>query len=185
MRASNWRAILLLDDAEVFLAARDPHDLRRNTLVSIFLHHLEYADGFLFMTTNQPQDLDLALESRIHMSIKFNDLDLVFQREIWKNFIQEIPDRDLPDKEKKMLQSFVEGDDLRQRECTNMNGRQIRNCLNAALALAQAEGRPLTPEHVRNMLMLGKEFTDFMYQSTMQGKDKLARTRRIQAAAQK
>lgn len=37
-----WNAVLLLDEADVFMAARNVNDLQRNELVSIFLRELEY-----------------------------------------------------------------------------------------------------------------------------------------------
>lgn len=43
---SRWGAILLLDEADVFLEQRDLHELERNKLVSIFLRVLEYCKSF-------------------------------------------------------------------------------------------------------------------------------------------
>ena len=40
--AQMWDAVLLLDEAEVFLAKRNSSDVGRNALVSIFLRRLEY-----------------------------------------------------------------------------------------------------------------------------------------------
>lgn len=37
-----WGAVLLLDEADVFMEARNSTDLARNELVSIFLRMLEY-----------------------------------------------------------------------------------------------------------------------------------------------
>ncbi len=37
-----WGALLLLDEADVFLEKRELHDISRNALVSIFLRMLEY-----------------------------------------------------------------------------------------------------------------------------------------------
>jgi AAA+ superfamily predicted ATPase len=48
-----WNAVLLLDEADVFLEERSLHDLERNALVSIFLRLLEYYSGILFLTTNR------------------------------------------------------------------------------------------------------------------------------------
>lgn len=48
-----WGAILLLDEADVFLEKRNMHDIHRNALVSIFLRQLEYYQGILFLTTNR------------------------------------------------------------------------------------------------------------------------------------
>ena len=39
---TKWNAILLLDEADVFLEQRSLHELERNKLVSIFLRILEY-----------------------------------------------------------------------------------------------------------------------------------------------
>lgn len=50
---AKWNAVLLLDEADVFLEARSTHDLERNKLVSIFLRILEYYEGVLFLTTNR------------------------------------------------------------------------------------------------------------------------------------
>ena len=41
--AVRWQAIVLIDEADVFLEARSLHDLTRNALVSVFLRQLEYA----------------------------------------------------------------------------------------------------------------------------------------------
>lgn len=48
-----WGAILLLDEADVFLEKRNLHEISRNALVSIFLRQLEYFQGILFLTTNR------------------------------------------------------------------------------------------------------------------------------------
>jgi hypothetical protein len=48
-----WGAILLLDEADVFLEKRNMQDIHRNALVSIFLRQLEYFQGILFLTTNR------------------------------------------------------------------------------------------------------------------------------------
>jgi hypothetical protein len=44
---------MLLDEADVFLAARDRRDLQRNAVVSVFLRVLEYYSGILFLTTSK------------------------------------------------------------------------------------------------------------------------------------
>lgn len=51
--AQAWDCIVLLDEADVFLAQRDKKDLKRNALVSVFLRALEYYTGILFLTTNR------------------------------------------------------------------------------------------------------------------------------------
>ncbi|KAH6711957.1 hypothetical protein BKA61DRAFT_677173 [Leptodontidium sp. MPI-SDFR-AT-0119] len=41
-RASRWKAVLLLDEADVLLEQRSSHDIYRNALVYVFLRTLEY-----------------------------------------------------------------------------------------------------------------------------------------------
>ena len=60
-----WSAILLLDEADVFLQERDAKDVARNALVSIFLRQLEYYQGILILTTNRIGDCDPAFESML------------------------------------------------------------------------------------------------------------------------
>jgi hypothetical protein len=62
--AATWKAVLLIDEADVFLERRSLHDMERNGLVSIFLRTLEYYSGILFMTTNRVRTFDDAFKSR-------------------------------------------------------------------------------------------------------------------------
>lgn len=63
--ASHWKAVLLIDEADVFLAERTPTDIERNAIVSIFLRELEYYQGILLLTTNQAQVIDEAFQSQL------------------------------------------------------------------------------------------------------------------------
>ena len=59
-----WSAILLLDEAYVFLQERDTKDVARSALVSISLRQLEYYQGILILTTNRMAKCDPAFESK-------------------------------------------------------------------------------------------------------------------------
>ena len=48
--AYRWGCVLLLDEADVFLAERNRTDMNRNAVVSVFLRNLEYYNGILFLT---------------------------------------------------------------------------------------------------------------------------------------
>lgn len=61
--ASTWNAVLLIDEADVFLERRSLNDMERNGLVSIFLRVLEYYQGILFMTTNRVRTFDDAVRT--------------------------------------------------------------------------------------------------------------------------
>lgn len=86
---SRWGAILLLDEADIFLEERSLHELERNKLVSIFLRVLEYYEGIMFLTTNRVQTFDAAFQSRIHISLEYPELDKKSRTTIWVNFLKQ------------------------------------------------------------------------------------------------
>ena len=84
---TRWNAILLLDEADVFLEERSLHELERNKLVSIFLRVLEYYEGIMFLTTNRVQTFDAAFQSRIHISLDYPELTIDSRKQVWRNFL--------------------------------------------------------------------------------------------------
>ena len=86
---TRWNAILLLDEADVFLEERSLHELERNKLVSIFLRVLEYYEGIMFLTTNRVQTFDAAFQSRIHISLEYAELDTKSRKQVWDNFLNQ------------------------------------------------------------------------------------------------
>lgn len=86
---TRWGAILLIDEADVFLEERSLHELERNKLVSIFLRVLEYYEGIMFLTTNRVRTFDAAFQSRIHISIEYPELDTKSRKKVWRNFLEQ------------------------------------------------------------------------------------------------
>lgn len=58
---ASWGAILLLDEADVYLERRSTQDLARNAMTGVFLRQLEYYRGVLFLTTNRDSAFDEAI----------------------------------------------------------------------------------------------------------------------------
>ncbi len=69
-RAMRWNAVLLLDEADVYIRRRG-NDLEHNAIVAEFLRTLEYFSGLLFMTTNRTGDVDDAILSRCIATIQY------------------------------------------------------------------------------------------------------------------
>lgn len=88
--AHAWNALLLLDEAEVFLQRRAELTLERNRLVAVFLRKLEYYDGVLFLTTNLVQQFDDAILNRIHLTIEYEKLEKAAQAAIIAYFLESI-----------------------------------------------------------------------------------------------
>ena len=56
-RASRWKAILLIDEADVYVHERG-QDIQQNAIVGVFLRVLEYYRGVLFLTSNRATVID-------------------------------------------------------------------------------------------------------------------------------
>jgi SpoVK/Ycf46/Vps4 family AAA+-type ATPase len=87
-RAARWKAVLLLDEADVLLEQRSAQDIHRNALVCVFLRTLEYYQGMMFLTTNQVGQIDDAIASRIHFKLKYSKLNLEQRTNIWQRFLE-------------------------------------------------------------------------------------------------
>ncbi|CAE6373442.1 unnamed protein product, partial [Rhizoctonia solani] len=81
--ATLWKAVLLIDEADVFLEARSNHELQRNALVSVFLRVLEYHSGVLILTTNRIRSFDDAFLSRFSVALRYPDLDRESRKVLW------------------------------------------------------------------------------------------------------
>src|SRR6185503_12546965 len=69
-RATRWQAILLLDEADVYVKARG-NNIKQNANVGVFLRVLEYYRGVLFMTSNRETEIDDAIMSRATAWIRY------------------------------------------------------------------------------------------------------------------
>jgi SpoVK/Ycf46/Vps4 family AAA+-type ATPase len=85
--AQAWRAIILIDEADVFLARRTSKDIVRNAFVSVFLRTMEYYQGIMLLTTNRHEEFDEAFQSRIHIQIPYAPADSNCRTAIWKNLL--------------------------------------------------------------------------------------------------
>ncbi|KAF5644913.1 TOB3 (member of AAA-ATPase family) [Fusarium sp. NRRL 52700] len=154
--ASRWGCILLIDEADVFLEARQTENFDRNSLVAapyivVFLRTLEYYTGILFLTTNRVGTFDEAFTSRVHISLYYPPLSQASTLAVFQLNLARIQARFEKKKERGeadleldersinefILDYFAENKDAR------WNGRQIRNACQTALALAEFEGQKL------------------------------------------
>ncbi|KAI9703001.1 MAG: hypothetical protein M1820_005992 [Bogoriella megaspora] len=155
--APRWDAIMLLDEADVLLESRSYEDLHRNGIVSTFLRMIEYYEGILFMTTNRIGTMDIAFQSRIHVTIKYDPLTPDMRERIWTRFIDRLSDKEVIAK-RELLNALP---DIREWE---LNGRQIRNVLSIAESTALNEARrrgALRYSHVETVANESIEFMQF------------------------
>ncbi|GBF63954.1 hypothetical protein TMEN_6622 [Trichophyton mentagrophytes] len=138
-----WDAVLLLDEADVFLSERNLQGLRHNAIVSVFLRSLEYFEGIMFLTTNRHSTLDPAMQSRIHVGIKYESLSKDAKARVWQ-------------KQLSNAGAKISETELERLLNKSSNGRQIKNIVRAAFALAN--GGTLTMTHIDIALKCAEEF---------------------------
>lgn len=144
--AHAWNAVLLIDEADVFLERRSLNDVARNAMVGIFLRLLEYHQGILFLTTNRVADIDDAFLSRVSVGLHYEPLSASDRSMIWSHLLESSGSFDM---------GLVDAPALGQLE---INGRQIKHCIRLALALAQSENRPATARDLFDMARLALDF---------------------------
>ncbi|KAL8757382.1 MAG: hypothetical protein Q9199_002259 [Rusavskia elegans] len=170
--AHRWGCVLLLDEADVFLQARDRENMRRNSVVSVFLRVLEYYSGILFLTTNKVGHFDEAFKSRIHVSLYYPALNKRSTLKIWKMNLERLS------KSKKAFELEAEDiydyarrhyRDLYKKGKTTWNGRQIKNAFQTAIALAEFEANKkearkpvLKLEHFEIVARASEDFDDYL-----------------------
>ncbi|KAI1823630.1 P-loop containing nucleoside triphosphate hydrolase protein [Xylaria intraflava] len=147
--ATIWQAIVLLDEADIFLEAREHNDAERNQLVATFLEELEYFSGIVFLTTSRVNTFDMAMKSRIHLALRYAPPEADARRQIWQHYLKLIPG----------AQFAIRTDEAVGRlAITELNGREIVNTINTACTVARSERRPLTLKHLDTVLEVRQAF---------------------------
>ncbi|KAF2450110.1 P-loop containing nucleoside triphosphate hydrolase protein [Karstenula rhodostoma CBS 690.94] len=147
---SKWNAVLLIDEADVFMEARSTADLERNKLVAIFLRLLEYFSGIMFLTTNRLGNMDAAFESRIHLTLHYADLDKPARKHVWATFLSTHAGR-----KSSNVGAFTDAE-LERLSREKLNGRQIKNVVKTAMLLASKYDECLGMGHLETVLRLRK-----------------------------
>jgi hypothetical protein len=119
----------------------------------------------MFLTSNRVGAFDQAFQSRIHITIGMPEFDAQLRKDVWKIFIQ-----DLGRKRSDGSPPILTKDECRElgREVVAswasqpLNGRQIRNCVRSALALAEDKGVKPNVGHFNTVIRLGNAFTTYM-----------------------
>lgn len=162
--ATTWKAILLIDEADVFLQSRTRGNAgpttNRNALASVFLQILEYYQGILILTTNQIAQFDIAVQSRIHIAIKYSELNRTQTITIFDDFLTQFEDANRVDDA-----AGIRKWSQKNLHAKEFDGRQIRNIVTSAMGLATAERKKMSLEHIQEVVGLTEAFKkDLDYQ---------------------
>ena len=130
--ASAWNAIILLDEADVFIAQREPRDVDRNGLLCALLHELEYFSGIIFLTTNLVC-IDSAFRSRVTIHLVFPPLTREAREKIWHMFLNR-----LSQKRRRISEGGVSDEPYDETYAISLDEKDI-----AQLALWELDGREI------------------------------------------
>lgn len=134
-RAARWNAVLLFDEADIFLTKRNDN-LERSAIVGVFLRLLDRYEGMFFLTTNRADVIDDAFKSRITLKLDYPNLGPESRMSIWRTAIAAAGVK-------------VDWGSPASLAEESLNGRQIRNIVRLIHA-AVPRDRTLTCEEVRS-----------------------------------
>ncbi|WP_206997210.1 ATP-binding protein [Trinickia mobilis] len=137
LRAVRWDAILLLDEADVYIRRRG-NDLEHNAIVAEFLRTLEYFNGLLFMTTNRIDDVDDAILSRCIAKVQYETPPKPDAFRLWKLLAEQFG-ADLTDDLIEALTSAY----------PKASGRDIKELLKLTARYCRAKQIPLSEDAFR------------------------------------
>ncbi|KAM3435647.1 hypothetical protein NHJ13734_005454 [Beauveria thailandica] len=151
--AAEWNAVVLLDEADVFMAERDPINIHRNELVSIFLRELEYFSGVLFLTTNLYETIDSAFRSRVSLHQRFSSLSQDARRKVWHNFLPCLaPQTQEVDGDAGAVVPTLSEADIDELSVWQLNGREIQNTVKMARMWCDRKGYAMTLDKLESCI---------------------------------
>jgi AAA+ superfamily predicted ATPase len=146
--ATEWDAVILLDEADVFMAERHPQDIARNELVSIFLRELEYYRGVIFLTTNLYSTIDSAFRSRVSLHLLFNSLTPEARQLVWRKFLNRLPTSEGGKKVEEDVD--ISDEDLKELAGWQLNGREIKTAVKMTKSWCEHKGYEMTLARLEN-----------------------------------
>ncbi|EEU36409.1 uncharacterized protein NECHADRAFT_102062 [Fusarium vanettenii 77-13-4] len=130
--AEKWGAIVLIDDAEIFL------DFGRTDLVANFLRAASYFKGILILTTNRLRAFDHVIMSHVHAQILYPQFGDEERTKLWGHFFKKLEaDTDVNMSVLEEVKAYVESEEIQALE---WNGREIQSAFQVAVKLAEAKG---------------------------------------------
>ncbi|KAF7194480.1 ATPase family AAA domain-containing protein 3A-like [Pseudocercospora fuligena] len=148
-----WKAVILIDEADVFLEARSAQDIVRNNFVSVFLRRLEYFEGILMLTTNRVEQFDEAFISRIHLALSYPELEPWMRKAIWTNALKLFPSDQV---------TIDPSSDLDDISKVPLNGRVISYAVRTAKAIADEDKSKLSIEHLWDVVGVQQKFNEHL-----------------------
>ncbi|CEL54617.1 hypothetical protein RSOLAG1IB_11706 [Rhizoctonia solani AG-1 IB] len=157
--AAAWKAIVLINEANILLETRNTYDIMRNSLVGVFLRELKYHTGVVILSTNKIRSFDKVFIPRISIAIHYPDLDESSRLLIWKQLLVRAG-VNLADSSTPLSgdSSYITHDELTSLAKKPVDACVIEQIIRGAQALSVADKEPLCVLHVRAALEINEQF---------------------------
>lgn len=120
---------------------------------------MEYHEGILILTTNRIKTFDVAVQSRVHLAVRYQELTVEDRKKVFRTFYNQLSSENCHD-----LQRIKEYIDEFDKE---LNGRQIRNVFSSALALARERNDKVTLKDFKQVVKVTGEFQKYLMEESV------------------
>ena len=159
--SAKWDALILLDEADSFLETRSSNaSLERNAMVSVMLKLVEYFSGIMFLTSNRVDSLDPAFQTRITLALRYEQLDKDGRTQVWKSLLVKSGFED------DLVTGAIDPIHLSN---AALNGREIKNALRLAMAMAAEMEKPLSQKILLETVDIVSDYKKSMASPTIYG----------------
>ena len=125
---------------------------------------MEYYEGILILTTNRIKMFDVAVQSRVHLAVRYQDLSPTDRNKVFMNFYNQLTTENCDELTK--LKNYM--DDVVEEN--PFNGRQIRNIFSSALALAREHKRKVRVDDFKKVVKVTREFQSYLQEQSIRAR---------------
>lgn len=151
--AASWNAIVLVDDADLYLETPEGPTLTKSSLAGAFLRMLDYYTGVLILKSDVIQKFDKAFASRLTTVLHYPDLDQDSRFQIWREFLGLAHvEVGTPEQLLSPGPGSISHGDAMKLASQPMNGHAIEQHIRDAQAIAIAKNEPLGFEIIERVI---------------------------------
>ncbi|KAI4274783.1 MAG: hypothetical protein L6R35_006313 [Caloplaca aegaea] len=125
---------------------------------------MEFYEGILILTTNRIRMFDVAVQSRVHLAVRYQEFSDRDRKQVFMNFYDQLTTQNCD--ELSLLKDYIKDFD------ETFNGRRVRNVFSSALALAREEGRNVLVSDLKKVVKVTKEFQHYLRDQSLLAREK-------------
>ena len=126
---------------------------------------MEYYEGIHILTTNRIKTFDVAIQSRVHLAVRYQDLSAEDRRQIFKSFYNQLTTANCDELTaiKEYINEFDE----------ELNGRQIPNVFSSAMALARERNEKVCLKDFKQVVKVTREFQKYLMEESVKARQRM------------